>query len=95
MKELPKIYEPAIEEKGLYEAWERSGYFNPDKLRVKKTAKNFSIALPPPNTTAELHMGHAVMLALQDIVVRYHRMRGDRTLWLPGTDHAAIATRTS
>ncbi|MFH0853484.1 MAG: class I tRNA ligase family protein [bacterium] len=93
MKELSKTYNPKQEEQGIYQAWEESGFFNPDNLPLDKKAKAFSIALPPPNTTAELHMGHAVMLALQDIMVRYHRMKGDKTLWLPGTDHAAIATQ--
>ncbi|USN53456.1 MAG: valine--tRNA ligase [Candidatus Nomurabacteria bacterium] len=93
MKELSKTYNPKEEEKGIYEAWEKSGAFNPDKLKVPESAPTFSIALPPPNTTANLHMGHAVMIALQDTLVRYHRMKGERTLWLPGTDHAAIATQ--
>lgn len=98
MKELPKAYEAKRYEDGIYEKWEASGLFNPDVCArekvIKKNAKPFSIALPPPNVTGTLHMGHAVMLAIQDAMVRYHRMRGDRTLWLPGTDHAAIATQS-
>ena len=93
MKDLPKVYNPTEEERGIYETWLQSGLFNPDNLPTKCGAKAFSIALPPPNTTAILHMGTAMMLSIEDAMVRYHRMRGDKTLWLPGTDHAAIATQ--
>lgn len=97
-KEIPKTYTAADWEQKLYTEWEKSGFFNPDIcLKEKITnadAPTFSIVLPPPNVTGTLHAGHAVMLALQDILVRYHRMKGDRTLWLPGTDHAAIATQS-
>ncbi|MDD5032326.1 MAG: valine--tRNA ligase [Patescibacteria group bacterium] len=97
-KDLPKAYNPQDYEDKIYEKWEKSGYFNPDIcVREKVCAKNakpFSIVLPPPNVTGHLHLGHAVMLALQDIMVRYHRMKGDKTLWVPGTDHAAIATQS-
>ncbi len=89
--ELPKAYDPSRDERGIYDAWESSGAFRPEARPRAKT--KFSMALPPPNTTAELHMGHAVMVAIQDIMTRYHRMKGDQTLWLPGTDHAAIATQ--
>ncbi|MGC9968676.1 MAG: valine--tRNA ligase [Minisyncoccia bacterium] len=79
-------------------AWERSGYFNPDVCVEKGVtaadAEPFSIILPPPNVTGELHMGHAAMLVIEDILVRWNRMRGKRTLWVPGTDHAAIATQS-
>lgn len=82
----------------IYKKWEKSGFFNPDKLIaqgiVKKNAKKFSIALPPPNVTGTLHMGHAAMLAVEDIMIRFNRMRGKKTLWVPGTDHAAIATQS-
>ncbi|MFH1292349.1 MAG: valine--tRNA ligase [bacterium] len=95
-KELSKAYEPEQYEDDIYERWEQSGFFNPD-ICVKKgiceqDADPFSIVLPPPNTTGQLHIGHSVMLAIEDIMIRYHRMKGDRTLWIPGTDHAAIAT---
>jgi len=97
-KELPKAYDFNAYEDKIYKKWEKSGYFNPDvcvaKGVCKKDAKPFSIVLPPPNVTGNLHLGHAVMLAIQDIMIRYHRMKGDRTLWLPGTDHAAIATQS-
>lgn len=96
--ELPKAYEPAKYEDDIYEKWIKSGFFNPDvcaeKGVVKKNASNFSMVLPPPNVTGLLHMGHAAMLAIEDTMTRYHRMNGDRTLWLPGTDHASIATQT-
>jgi len=98
MRELEKAYEPKIYEDQIYERWEKSGFFNPDVcIKQGKTAADapsFSIVLPPPNVTGTLHMGHAAMLAIQDMMVRYHRMRGDKTLWVPGTDHAAIATQT-
>jgi len=97
MKELPKTYEPKQYEDAIYQKWEESGFFNPDKCIekgiTKADAEPFSIVLPPPNVTGTLHIGHAVMLAIEDIMVRYHRMKGDRTLWIPGTDHAAIATQ--
>ncbi len=98
MKELSKAYEPKLYEDGIYNAWEQSGFFNPDTcLRAGITTEKsdyFSIALPPPNVTGTLHMGHAAMLAIEDVLVRYHRMKGDRTLWVPGTDHAAVATES-
>ncbi len=76
----------------LYKEWEESGFFNPDNLPGKRT-KPFTIAIPPPNVTGQLHMGHAAMLAIEDVMIRYHRMKGDRTLWIPGFDHAPIATQ--
>ena len=97
-QEIPKTYTAADWEQKLYATWEKSGFFNPNTCIKEKItnaeAPTFSIVLPPPNVTGTLHAGHAVMLALQDILVRYHRMKGDRTLWLPGTDHAAIATQS-
>ena len=98
MKELPKAYEPQKYEDQIYQKWLDSGFFNPDVCVKNNVCKDdspyFSIVLPPPNVTGTLHIGHAMMLAIQDLMVRYHRMKGDRTLWLPGTDHAAIATQT-
>ena len=97
-EKFTKPYNPQATEGRLYKAWEESGLFNPDECIkqgvAKADAETFSIVLPPPNVTGRLHMGHALMLAIQDVIVRYHRMRGDRTLWLPGTDHAAIATQS-
>ena len=88
-----KEVEPRIEK-----LWEDSGFFNPDicikKGVTKPDAEPFSIVLPPPNVTGTLHMGHAAMLVIEDIMVRYARMNGKRTLWIPGTDHAAIATQS-
>ncbi len=92
MAELPKAYNPQDHETSTYARWEKSGYFNPDKLPHAKRRKPYAISMPPPNATGELHLGHAVMIALEDLLIRFERMRGRRTLWLPGTDHAAIAT---
>lgn len=97
-KEIPPQYDPKDVEDRIYRMWEQSGFFNPDVcVRKKVTAKNapvFSIVLPPPNVTGTLHLGHTFEDTLQDIMVRFHRMRGERTLWIPGTDHAAIATQS-
>lgn len=91
-------YNPADHEDALYKRWEESGLFNPDvcveKGIAKADAEPFTIVLPPPNVTGTLHMGHAAMLAVEDILVRYNRMLGKRTLWIPGTDSAALATQT-
>lgn len=93
-----KPFNPAEHEGALYELWEQSGFFNPDvcieKGIAKADAETFSIVLPPPNVTGTLHMGHAAMLAIEDILVRYNRMCGKRTLWIPGTDSAALATQS-
>ncbi len=91
-------YDSTATESRIYSAWEESGLFNPDECVkqgvTKADAPAYSIVLPPPNVTGRLHMGHALMLAIEDVLVRYKRMRGFRTLWLPGTDHAAIATQS-
>jgi len=92
-RELTKTYQPQKTENKIYQAWEKSGFFNPDKLKVEKTAKTYTIAIPPPNVTGELHMGHALNAFIQDILIRWKRMQGYKTLWLPGTDHAGIATQ--
>src|SRR3989338_8375301 len=93
-----KPYNPQEQEPKMLELWEGSGYANPDTMiaagLTKPDAPTYSIVLPPPNVTGTLHMGHAAMLAVQDILIRYHRMKGFRTLWLPGTDSAAIATQS-
>ncbi len=88
-----KPYSPQDVEAGIYKKWEEGGYFNPDNLPGDRP-ESFSIVLPPPNVTGTLHLGHAAMLAVEDIIVRFERMRGKKTLWLPGTDHAAIATQS-
>lgn len=96
--ELPKTYQARDYEEKIYRQWLDSGFFNPDICIAKgiadKNAPRFTISLPPPNVTGQLHLGHAAMLAYEDLLIRYHRLRGDRTLWVPGTDHAAIATQT-
>ncbi len=92
-KELPKAYDPQQHEDRLYEAWEESGKFNPDNYYLDENSGTFTIMMPPPNATGVLHVGHASMLAYQDLMIRYQRMQGKRTLWLPGTDHASIATQ--
>ncbi len=92
-----KPYNSEAAEAKIYQIWEDSGYFNPDKLPSDDSSRfvePFSIVLPPPNVTGVLHMGSAMMLAIQDIMVRYARMTGKKTLWIPGTDHAAIATQS-
>ena len=89
-KELPKVYDPRDVEPRIYQMWMDGGCFkaepNPDK-------KPFSIVMPPPNVTGQLHMGHAMDSTLQDILTRFKRMQGYEALWLPGTDHAGIATQ--
>ncbi len=98
MKELPKAYEPKQYEDAIYKQWEDSGFFNPDVCVEKGVtdakADPFTIVLPPPNVTGTLHMGHAAMLAIEDVLIRYHRMKGEKALWVPGTDHAAVATES-
>ena len=93
-----KPYDPKETEDVIYQKWLDSGFFNPDvcikKGVCEKDAEKFSIVLPPPNVTGILHIGHASMLTIEDIMVRFERMRGKKTLWLPGTDHAAIATQS-
>ena len=91
--ELAKAYAPQENENEIYRLWENSGFFNPDNALLPETAETYTIILPPPNITAKLHIGHSTMLAIEDLLVRYHRMNGYRTLWVPGTDHAAIATQ--
>lgn len=94
---LLKPYDPKATEDRIYALWEESGFFNPDVCVEKgvtdKDADYFSIVLPPPNATGILHIGHSAMLAIEDIMVRFNRMKGKKTLWIPGTDHAAIATQ--
>ncbi len=87
-----KAYDPKETEQTIYALWEQSGFFNPDNL-PQKNGKPFVVLLPPPNITGSLHMGHALNAVVSDILVRYHRMRGDDTVWLPGTDHAGIAAQ--
>ncbi len=89
-RELPKVYEPQQVENKLYTMWEEKGYFKP---RGKEGAKPFTIVMPPPNVTGQLHMGHAMDATLQDTLIRFKRMQGFDALWVPGVDHAGIATQ--
>jgi len=89
---LDKAYTPEKVENKIYQFWQKSGFFNPDNLPGKRT-KSFTIVIPPPNVTGELHMGHALNATIQDILIRRRRMQGFKTLWIPGTDHAGIATQ--
>ena len=105
--ELEKAYNPQEFEDRIYSQWEKNGYFkpksdedspvnpakNPDNCKCCGNDKCYTVVIPPPNVTGVLHMGHGLNNTLQDIVVRYHRMAGDNTLWVPGTDHAGIATQ--
>lgn len=94
-KDFTKAYNPQETEDKIYKKWEESGFFNPDNLNLPDDAETYTIILPPPNITAKLHLGHASMLAIEDLMIRFHRMNGYRTLWVPGTDHAAIATQNA
>ncbi len=89
LKQLENAYNPGEVEQGMYQRWEDNGYFQPKY----NSDESFSIALPPPNVTGSLHMGHGFNNAIMDSLTRYHRMLGDNTLWQPGTDHAGIATQ--
>lgn len=88
--EMPKAYDPRETEQRLYDWWESKGYFTPT---IDPNKKPFTIVIPPPNVTGELHHGHAMFVAFEDLLIRWHRMMGAPTLWLPGTDHAGIATQ--
>ena len=87
--QMDKVYNPQAIEGELYKEWEETGAFVAHRVEGKQP---FTIVMPPPNITGQLHMGHAMDGVLQDSLTRYHRMKGDPTLWLPGTDHASIAT---
>ena len=87
-----KAYEPYTVEERLYRWWEENGYFKPRPSK-NSDRRPFVISMPPPNVTGALHLGHAITATLEDIMIRYHRMLGDETLWVPGEDHAGIATQ--
>ena len=87
---LSKSYDPVEIERRWYEYWEHKKLF---RAHDEKTGREYSIVIPPPNVTGSLHMGHALNNTLQDILIRYHRMNGYNTLWMPGMDHAGIATQ--
>ena len=88
--DLPKAYEPRQVEDRTYQFWLDKGYFTP---KIDHSKQPFTIIMPPPNVTGELHLGHALTATLEDIMIRWHRMKGDPSLWLPSTDHAGIATQ--
>ena len=88
---MPKVYDFRDTEQRLYRWWEENGWFKPEV--AGPDAEPFVVSIPPPNVTGELHLGHAMFVSLEDLMIRYHRMRGYATLWLPGTDHAGIATQ--
>ena len=87
---MDKTYDPGAVEPRIYGWWEEHGYFKP---RPDGDRPPFEISMPPPNVTGELHLGHALTATLEDIMIRYHRMRGDTTLWVPGSDHAGIGRK--
>ncbi len=89
---MEKNYDPKKTEKKIYSAWEKSGFFNPDNLPGKRK-EPFTIIMPPPNANDPLHMGHAVFVTLEDIMIRFNRMKGKKALWLPGSDHAGFETQ--
>jgi valyl-tRNA synthetase len=88
--EMPKTYDPQTTEQRIYDWWESKGYFKP---RIQAGQRPFVISMPPPNVTGGLHLGHAITAATEDLMIRYHRMCGEPTLWVPGSDHAGIATQ--
>lgn len=88
-----KPYDPSATEDRIYKAWEASGYFNPDMLPDAREKRPFTIVMPPPNANGNLHAGHALFIALEDLMTRFKRMQGFRALWLPGADHAGFETQ--
>jgi len=94
---LPKTYDFSSTERRIYEMWQQNGYFkpwnDPEEPGFDPLIKPFVISIPPPNVTGELHLGHAMFVSMEDLMIRYHRMKGIPTLWVPGTDHAGIATQ--
>ncbi len=97
MTDFPKTYDHAATERELYAWWEKNGWFkptnDPSQPGHDPAKKPFVISIPPPNVTGELHLGHAMFVSVEDLMIRYHRMKGDPTLWVPGSDHAGIATQ--
>ena len=87
-----KPYDPAVHEQNIYTLWEESGFFNPDNLPGERT-EQFSIVMPPPNANGSLHAGHALFVTIQDIMMRFERMRGKKAVWFPGADHAGFETQ--
>jgi len=96
-QELPKAYDFKSTESRIYAMWEKGKYFkphnDPNQPDFDPNVKPFIISIPPPNVTGELHLGHAMFVSVEDLMIRYHRMKGYSALWVPGTDHAGIATQ--
>jgi valyl-tRNA synthetase len=94
---LPKTYDFHATEQRIYDWWEQNGYFepssDPNRVDFDPTKEPFVISIPPPNVTGELHLGHAMFVSMEDLMIRYHRMKGYSALWVPGSDHAGIATQ--
>src|SRR3990167_9455317 len=90
--ELSKTYDPKSVEDKIYKLWEESGFFTPENLPGKRP-EPFTIIMPPTNANGSLHAGHGLVMSIEDIIIRYKRMRGYRTLWLPGLDHAGFETQ--
>jgi valyl-tRNA synthetase len=97
MTELPKAYDFHDYEVKVFQNWESKGFFkpwnDPNRPGFDPTIEPFVIVIPPPNITGALHLGHALFVAMEDLMIRYHRMKGEPALWVPGTDHAGIATQ--
>ena len=96
-RELPKTYSFKDTEQRIYQMWEEGNYFkpanDPNEAGHDSTIKPYVISIPPPNVTGKLHLGHAMFVSMEDLMIRYHRMQGTPTLWVPGSDHAGIATQ--
>lgn len=92
---MDKAYNHTLYENQMYSLWEKAGVFNPDSQRsdIKRQSSQFSIIMPPPNANDPLHIGHAMFISIEDILIRYHRMKGKDAVWIPGTDHAGIETQ--
>src|SRR6266480_218528 len=90
MRLMDKAYNPKEAEATFYKKWEEKGYFT---SKIDKKKKPFTIVLPPPNASGKMHTGNVLMIAIEDLLIRWHRMKGDPTLWLPGTDHAGTETQ--
>src|SRR3990170_1550707 len=94
---MDKVYRPQEAEKKWYSFWEKGGFFkpkiDPKNLPAGEAGKPFTIIMPPPNANGSLHMGHAIFVTLEDLMIRYHRMKQEPTLWLPGADHAGFETQ--
>ncbi|MDR2747337.1 MAG: class I tRNA ligase family protein, partial [Treponema sp.] len=91
--ELAKAFDPKTFEEPVYRRWLENGAFKPQGRGARRNETPYVVVIPPPNVTGILHLGHGLVFSIIDIVIRFHRMRGEPTLWVPGTDHAGIATQ--